>query len=133
MDKKTPGLIKGYLDKAKEKLASAANLLEDGAYDDTVSRAYYAAFHAASAVLLTEGLEVDSHRGLLNLFGLHFIKTGKLDKKFGRFLHNLKDDRETGDYEVFSSVDKAVAEKALKEATEFVSGMTEYLAPFFKD
>ena len=95
MDKETSSLIKGYIEKAKDKLKIAASLLDDGAYDDAVSRAYYAAFHATSAVLLTEGLSTDTHRGLINLFGLHFIKTNKIGKKYGRYLSNLKDDRET--------------------------------------
>jgi uncharacterized protein (UPF0332 family) len=67
LDKETKGLILAYMDKAKEKLQTAQDLLDEGANDDAVSRAYYAAFHAATAVLLTEGLTADTHRGLLNL------------------------------------------------------------------
>ena len=127
MHKETKSLIKAYIEKAKEKLATAGNLLDEGSYDDSVSRAYYAAFHAASAMLLTEGLSADTHRGLINLFGLHFVRTGKIAKKYGRYLSNLKDDREMGDYEVFSTIDKAVAEKALNEAREFVAVVGKYL------
>lgn len=123
-------LIKGYLEKAKEKLRTAKALMDDAAFDDVASRAYYAAFHAASAVLLTEGLSSDTHRGLLNLFGLHFVKTGKIEKIYGRYLSNLKDDRETGDYEIFSTIDRPIAEKALKEAEEFVGAIENYLRPF---
>ena len=50
MDKETKSLIIAYLDKAKEKLQTAKDLLDEGAHDDAVSRAYYAAFHAATAV-----------------------------------------------------------------------------------
>jgi len=128
LDKETSSLIKGYIEKAKDKLKIAASLLDDGAYDDAVSRAYYAAFHATSAVLLTEGLSTDTHRGLINLFGLHFIKTNKIGKKYGRYLSNLKDDRETGDYEVFSTIDETVAKKAIVEAKEFVSAIERYLS-----
>ncbi|MBI4431403.1 MAG: HEPN domain-containing protein [Candidatus Omnitrophica bacterium] len=41
MDKKTVSLIKGYLEKAEEKLCSAETLMRNGRYDDAVSRAYY--------------------------------------------------------------------------------------------
>ena len=61
----------------------AEKLLKSGDYEDSVSRAYYAVFHAAQGVLLTEGLAAATHQGLMNLFGLHMVKTGKLDKKFG--------------------------------------------------
>jgi len=56
LDKDTATLLTGSLEKAKDKLRVAEGLLRDKAYDDAVSRAYYAAFHAAQAVLLTEGL-----------------------------------------------------------------------------
>ena len=114
--------------KAKEKLAAAEKLLADGSfYDDAASRAYYAAFHAAQALLRTEGLEADTHQGVVSLFGLHFAKTLKVPIKLGRYLNNLKDDRESGDYDVFSGIDRAVAENALREAREFVAEANRYL------
>lgn len=75
----------------------------------TVSRAYYAAFHAAQAALLSEGQEANSHKGVVTLFGLFMIKTGKIDKHCGKLLANLKDDREKSDYEVLSFVDAETA------------------------
>ena len=132
MHKETATLIKAYIEKSKEKLKTAENLLAAESYDDAVSRAYYAAFHSATAMLLTEGLSADTHRGLLNLFGLHFVKTGKIDRKYGRYLSNLKDDREAGDYEVFSTIDRTVAEKAVAEASEFVAAIEKYLSFYLK-
>ncbi|MBA7714043.1 hypothetical protein ES703_123057 [subsurface metagenome] len=131
MDKKTLSLIKGYLDKSKGKLAVATFLLKSKAYEDAVSRAYYAAFHAAQALLLTEGLSADTHHGVVTLFGLHFVKTGKIDRKFGRYLANLKDERENGDYEIFSVIDEEVAKESIKEAEEFVEEAKRYLTFFY--
>ncbi len=127
MDNKSKELIAGYLSKAREKLEVAKNLFESGHYNDAVSRAYYCAFHAAKAMLLTEGLEANTHQGVVNLFGLHFAKTEKLDKKLGRFLAKLKDDRENGDYEIFSPIDSETAETAIKEAAEFFREAEKYL------
>lgn len=127
MDKKTRSLIQGYVDKSKEKLRVAETLLKSHAYEDTVSRAYYSAFHAAQAVLLTEGLSADTHQGLVNLFGLHFVKTGKFSRKLGKFLANLKDDRENSDYEIFTGIDHETAEEAVREAREFLKAAEKYL------
>lgn len=130
MDKGTASLIKGYIEKAQEKLKSAKDLFENSDWNDCVSRAYYCVFHTTQAILLTEGLSADTHRGLLNLFGLHFIKTGKLNKKFGKILSNLKDNRENGDYEVFSVVDKEIAERSIKEAEEFLQEAQQFLKEY---
>jgi uncharacterized protein (UPF0332 family) len=51
--------------------------------------------------LLTEGEKTETHKGVVTLFGLLFVKTGKFSKELGKYLSNLKDDRESVDYEVF--------------------------------
>ena len=132
MDKKTTSLLQGSLEKARAKLAAAQQLFHSKLYDDAVSRAYYAAFHAAQAVLLTEGLTAGTHQGLVNLFGLHLVKTGKFEKKFGRYLANLKDDREHSDYEIYSTIDETTAHDSTREATEFVAAVEQYLTPFLQ-
>ncbi len=68
--------MNGFLEKAEQKLRAAEELLKVAAYEDAVSRAYYCAFHAAQAVLLAEGLSARTHQGVVNLFGLHIVKTG---------------------------------------------------------
>ncbi|MEJ2696148.1 MAG: HEPN domain-containing protein [Candidatus Sulfobium sp.] len=57
-------VLKGYMENARKKLAVAERLLESGDYDDAVSRAYYAAFHAAQALLLTEGERAETQKGV---------------------------------------------------------------------
>lgn len=127
MDKKTATLVQGYLAKSKEKLRVAQGLLQRGEYEDAISRAYYSVFHAAQAVLLTEGLTTSTHQGLVNLFGLHMVKTGKFANQFGKYLSNLKDDRENSDYEIYSGVDQETAKVGVKEAEEFLVAVEEYL------
>ena len=120
-------LIAGYLAKARAKLRVARELGKQHEWDDVISRAYYAAFHAAQAVLLAEGHRAETHRGLQTLFGLVLVKTGKFEKKWGKFLANLKDDREAGDYEALSYLDEQTATRALTEAEEFVGTVEAFL------
>ena len=127
MDETTKALINGYLQKAEKKLKVAEELFESAEYEDSVSRAYYTVFHAAQALLLTEGEKAETHKGLVTLFGLLFVKTGKFSKNLGKYLANLKDERENGDYEVFSFIDNETAETALKEAKEFLAAAKTYL------
>lgn len=132
MDKKIKSLLNGHIEKAAEKLKAAKVLFENSDYDDATSRAYYCCFHAAQAVLLTEGLSADTHQGLLNLFGLHFVKTGKFDDRFGKILSNLKDDRENGDYEIYSAIDEETAKRAIDEAKEFLKEAKRHLAKYLR-
>jgi uncharacterized protein (UPF0332 family) len=119
LESATKALIEGYIQKAQKKMDVAEKLLKSSDYEDAVSRAYYAVYHAAQALLLTEGEKAETHKGVVTLFGF--------DKKMGRYLTNLKDDRETGDYEIFSFLDKESAESAISEAREFIATATSYL------
>ena len=87
MESTTKALIIGYIQKANKKLEVAEKLLKSSDYDDAVSRAYYAVFHAAQALLLTEGERAETHKGIVMLFGLLFVKTGKFSKKLVITLH----------------------------------------------
>lgn len=127
MDEKAKILINGYLEKAGKKLEVAKRLLASGDYEDAISRAYYAVYHATQALLLTEGQHAETHKGVVTLFGLLFVKTGKFSKNFGKYLANLKDDRESGDYEVFTYIDEETAQAAMNEATEFIAEAKHYL------
>ena len=127
MDRAEEELIRGYLAKARDKARVARDLFAKGDWDDAVSRAYYAAFHAAQAALLTEGQRGETHKGMVIMFGLLLVKTGKFDRKWGKFLANLKDDREGGDYDALSYIDAETARRAVQEAAEFVSKVEGYI------
>lgn len=127
MEATTKALINGYIEKAEKKLGVAEKLLKSDDYEDAVSRAYYAVFHAVQALLLTEGQRAESHKGVVTLFGLLFVKTGKFSRNLGKYLANLKDNRESGDYEVFSYIDRETAETAIAEAKEFLNEGKLYL------
>ncbi|MEW5692735.1 MAG: HEPN domain-containing protein [Candidatus Hydrogenedentota bacterium] len=120
-------IIETQLNKAKEKLEAAKVLFKEGFLDDAISRAYYSVFHAVSAALLSEGITVESHDGLKTMFGLHLIKQGKIDKKFGRFLSQLKDERENGDYDIYVGFEKEDAKEAIREAKELLEEIKKFL------
>jgi len=51
----------GLVAKARDSIRGAELMARDGLYDFAVSRAYYAMFYAAEALLLGEGLQFSSH------------------------------------------------------------------------
>lgn len=128
MEQQTRELIVAQVDKSGKKLEAAKELISAGYADDAISRAYYAVFHAASAVLLAEGISVESHAALKNAFGLHFVKSGKIDKQYARILNRLKDERENGDYDIYTSFEKADACNDVAEAEKFIGEIKRYLS-----
>lgn len=64
-----------FIGKAEKFLSTARQALSTEDYDSCVSRCYYAMFFVAEAALLTKNLNASSHKGVISLFGEHFIKT----------------------------------------------------------
>ena len=55
--------VAAHLKRARESLRAAKLLVRDDLASDAVSRAYYAAHHAATAALLTVGEAPKTHKG----------------------------------------------------------------------
>jgi uncharacterized protein (UPF0332 family) len=73
--------IAAHLERAGQSIQAARQLVSGGYYDFAASRAYYAAFYAATAVLLNEGVELSKHSAIIASMHQRFVKTGKLDKE----------------------------------------------------
>ena len=127
MDSELAGVVSAYLEKADEKLAAARDLLAGGHFQDAVSRAYYAAYHAARAALLVEGERPRTHQGVVSLFGLHLVRSGRVDERLGRLLATLKDDREASDYEAVSWIDREAAQSSVAAGEEIVRAVRRLL------
>lgn len=86
------------LTQARESVA-AAKLLKDQGYSAfAAARAYYAMFYVAEAFLLGKGLAFSSHGGVHSAFAQHFIKTGLVPQELHRFLSRGMELRHIADY-----------------------------------
>lgn len=91
-------LIKYRLERAKDTYEDSIILREKGKWNSTVNRLYYAAFYAVSALLLYYDLNPITHNGAKSSFSENFIKTGLIDKKYGKIYSQLFTWRQKGDY-----------------------------------
>lgn len=66
-----------FIAKARRSLEAASRLARDGDHDFAASRAYYAMFYAATAVLATRGLRFSRHSALIAGFGQNLVATGQ--------------------------------------------------------
>ena len=115
------------LTRAQKALLAAKTLLENRLYEDCVSRAYYAVLHAAKAALAMEPVEPQSHRAVRRMFGLHLVKTGKIEKEFARILTAEQEDREISDYDIHIEIEQDTAQKRVADAEKFLKRIEEYL------
>ena len=85
------------LDKAGESLEAARLLAVQGYRDFAASRAYYAMYYTAEALLLSRGQSYSSHAAVIANYGKEFSKTKVLDPKFHKYLIATQDFRSQGD------------------------------------
>jgi len=109
-----------HLERAATSLQAAQLLVANGLANDAVSRAYYAAFHGAAALLLSRNLTFKSHTGVLRAISLNLVKPGILDKRYGRDLNWLAELRQTADYGEIRNVSMQDAEEAVNTSAQFL-------------
>ena len=84
--------------RALESFEDVLILSEKERWNAAINRLYYAGFYAVTALLLKKNIETRSHDGERTQFGLQFVKTGIIDKKYGKLFSKLFDYRQVGDY-----------------------------------
>jgi len=119
--------INSLIERAKKYLKSAEMLLEEGDYESSVSRTYYAMFYSAQAMLLTKNLSFSSHKGVISAFGEHFVKTDIFPKEMGRELNRTFEKRQMGDYEYTFVISKEEAEEIIANGSKFIEKIVQYL------
>ena len=106
--------------RAEESLDEALILAANERWNAVINRLYYACFYSVIALLLKHGIETQSHDGARTQFGLHFIKTGKMDRIHGKLLTKLFDYRQKGDYGDMFDYDEKIALPLIEQVKVFL-------------
>jgi uncharacterized protein (UPF0332 family) len=122
--------IREEIKRGNECLAAAKHLLAGGFPNDAVSRSYYAAFHWARALLLKKELEPKTHRGVIQLIGLHFVKEGCLPEDAAASLSHLETFRELSDYNSSAEFSAQEARREIERAEHFIQASKPLLSKF---
>jgi uncharacterized protein (UPF0332 family) len=108
------------LDKAQRSIEAAQSLIQQKFYDFAVSRAYYAMFYIAEALLDQEGLSFSSHAAVISAFGQHLARPGKIPTEFHRQLIDAQAQRTRADYDLQSELSQTDAEIIVSQAQVFL-------------
>jgi len=117
-----------YLQRAREDVAFAEEVLRMPSFADRATRyGYFAMCHAAQALLLALGVAMKSQAGIRAAFAKHFALSGKLNWKFYRYLAAALESRLKQDYDVSFKSTAEMAQEVVNQAREFVSAAEDYL------
>ena len=119
--------IRHYLDRAHQELEAAKHNLLQGFYWVAVSRAYYAMFYAASALLASKGIYRRKHSGVISAFAEHFVKSGLIEPEYAKMLSGAFESRLDSDYDIWFNPSEVIAKSAVSRAMQFVSRIEKFL------
>ena len=114
---------------ADDALSDAGVLLERGSLRGAANRIYYAAFHAVSALALSQGKMFAKHQGLISFFHADCVRAGKFDVKYGRILQQAFEDRAEADYEDDASFDQTTIRGRLADVKDLVEVIRAVVIP----
>lgn len=126
-DEKVSKAVDYWMAMSDEAIKSARLELDAGSLSFAVNRCYYAAFYAASAVLLTRGHHFVKHAGVRAALHQHLVKPGLLSKELADLYDKLLDKRQEGDYTEFVEFAPEEVRKALDDAVALVAALRAFL------
>jgi len=109
-----------FLDQARDRAATAREILVSGHLEAAVSTAYYAMLYAARAALSENDEYARTHGGTWHLFHERYVTSGAFDQHLHALAQGAQRTREEGDYEAITP--------GREEAEKIVTGAAEYIA-----
>lgn len=119
--------VSALLDKSRQSISAAELLLRDSYVDFSVSRTYYAMFYSIEALLLSRDLAFSKHSAAIAAFGKDFVKPGRFDAKFHRYILDAYDVRNIADYGTMHVISVEKAAELLTWAKELLCAVEEFL------
>lgn len=112
---------------AEDDLDTARILIQAEKYKAANNRAYYACFHAISAVLALEPIAFRRHKDVLAHFNKKYVHGGIFPKEVGRKVSGLELIRHKSDYDTFYIASKDDAIVQVESAAYIIGLIKQYL------
>ena len=114
-------LISYRIARAKDTYDDALILAEKEKWNSTINRLYYSAYYAVMALLLDSDLKPTTHNGAKSNFSEYFVKTGKIETKYGKIYSQLFTWRQKGDYDDLFDFPKEKVIPYFEPVNDFIS------------
>ena len=120
-------LISLRLENSQSAMQESKLLIDNGYWNAAVNRMYYGCFYAVSALLISKGIKAQTHAGVRQMLGLHFVKTGLLSTINNAFFSDLFAKRHSGDYDAYIYFDEEITKNLYPQAIEFIENIKHLL------
>ncbi|MCB9509750.1 MAG: HEPN domain-containing protein [Deferribacteres bacterium] len=116
-------LVRYRMQQAKDTIEEAQLLFEHDKLRAAANRIYYGMFYALLALGNQFQFATSKHGQLIGWFNREFIKTRRIDRKYGKYLKEAFEVRSQGDYDAFIEFSKENIEARLERMREFIAAI----------
>jgi uncharacterized protein (UPF0332 family) len=113
--------VHGFSKRAKETMLEVKSNMELGYWRLAANRLYYACYYAVVALLVKNEINVHTHAGVINQFGLHFVTKGIISNEKGKIYKQLFNLRQNGDYDDWFHIDEEDILPLVESAEHFIA------------
>jgi len=134
LDEESKNALVAYrIQHAKDTFSEIRIISENGFYNTAVNRMYYACYYMVIALLANNNIASQTHAGVKQMLGLHFVTTKKLDPEFARFYSQMFNYRVSGDYDDFIAFNSEMVEELLPQAKLFIDEIKKLIYKDLKE
>ena len=112
---------------AKDDLKCAKSMFDENHYRFANNRAYYAIFHAVSAIHALDGKAYRKHKDAISNFNKNYIKTEVFPREFGHQIAEAEEIRHASDYDDFYMASKDETARLIRTADMLIVLIQEYM------
>ena len=121
-------LIKYRLEQARDTIDVVDLLIKNDKLPSAINRIYYGMFYSLLALALRFNFETSKHQQLIGWFNKEFIRTGLIEKEFGRILRDAFENRTSGDYDSFVIFDPAEVLLLFTDMKSFIEQIEVFIS-----
>jgi len=114
-------------EKAINTFSQIQELQKLGYWDTIANRLYYSVFHAVNALLINDGHPVNTHKGVIAVFGNYYIRTGIFPSEAGRLYSDLQTMRNNSDYNCSYNTSQKEIEPLINPAEELIKRIKKHI------
>jgi uncharacterized protein (UPF0332 family) len=119
-DDEREAIVSFRLQKGMETLEEAKGIATLGYWNAVANRLYYACYYVTSALLIKNKYAAQTHRGIIHLLGMHFIKEGVVSQDSGKLYSKLFELRQTGDYDDLFNLSESDVKPMISASQKYI-------------
>jgi uncharacterized protein (UPF0332 family) len=116
-------IMEYWVEKAEYDIASARDNVSAGRLPNAVRDAYFACFHAFTAVLFKDGKSFKKHREVRSALHREYIRANSIEVAWGKHYDWLFDNRQKADYRPLVRFDPDQVREIIEQSEAFVEQM----------